>query len=146
MPTVPDNGQRPPRKLLPAVVARLLARKFRVRKGSEDAPCFQERPRGRARRDPQTRGPNPATRSFTVRETSTSEAPAMPPIRAPMLTAIPPTFPAIVSTSPVWRPTRISIPSGFTASTAAWAQRTARAGPSKEAKNPSPAVSTSLPR
>jgi hypothetical protein len=66
--------------------------------------------------------------------------------RAPMLTAIPPTFSLIVSTSPVWTPALISIPSARTASTIASAHRTARAGPSNVAKNPSPAVSTSTPR
>ena len=35
--------------------------------------------------------PHPATRSFTVCETSTSEGPAAAPTRAPMSTAIPPT-------------------------------------------------------
>ena len=50
------------------------------------------------------------------------------------------------STSPVCRPARISSPSGRTASTIACAQRTARAGPSNVAKNPSPAVSISVPR
>jgi len=63
-----------------------------------------------------------------------------------MFTAMPPTFPSIVSTSPVCKPPRISIPSGFIASTMPCAQRIARAGPSNVARNPSPAVSTSCPR
>ena len=36
-------------------------------------------------------------------------------MRAPMMTAMPPALPAIVSTSPVWRPARTSSPSGFIA-------------------------------
>ena len=91
------------------------------------------------------RGRIPATRSLTVDETRTSDGPAIPPTRAPMFTAIPPTFPSIVSTSPVWTPARTSRSSARTASTIACAQRTARAGPSKVAKNPSPAVSISTP-
>ena len=67
-------------------------------------------------------------------------------ILAAMITAIPPALASIVSTSPVCTPARISIPSGRTASTAARAQRTARAGPSNVAKKPSPAVSISVPR
>jgi hypothetical protein len=43
-------------------------------------------------------------------------------------------------------PARTSTPSGWTASTIAWAQRIALAGPSNDAKNPSPAVSISFPR
>ena len=61
--------------------------------------------------------------------------PAFAPIRAPIATAMPPDFPSIVSTSPVWTPARTSIPSGRTASTIARAHRTARAGPSNVAKN-----------
>jgi hypothetical protein len=45
--------------------------------------------------------PDPATRSLTVRDTRTSDGAAIEPIRAPMVTAMPPTFPAIVSHSPV---------------------------------------------
>ena len=40
----------------------------------------------------------------------------------------------------------LTIPSGPTASVIARAQRTARAGPSNDAKKPSPAVSISTPR
>ena len=64
--------------------------------------------------------PEPATRSFTVCETRTSEAPARAPTRAPMCTASPPTLSPIDSTSPVCRPARISIPSARTASMIAW--------------------------
>ena len=55
-------------------------------------------------------------------------------------------FPSTIWTSPVWTPARIFKPSGCTASAICCAQRTARAGPSKDAKNPSPAVSISVPR
>jgi hypothetical protein len=60
-----------------------------------------------------------------------------------MWTAIPPTLSPISWHSPVCSPALISIPSGRTPSRMAQAQRIARAGPSKVAKNPSPAVSTS---
>ena len=78
--------------------------------------------------------------------TSTSDGPASDAILAPTFTAMPPTFAAIVSTSPVWTPARTSIPRSGTASQIACAHRTPRAGPSNVAKNPSPAVSTSVPR
>jgi hypothetical protein len=90
--------------------------------------------------------PEPATRSLTVEETSTSEGPAIAPTRAPIITAIPPTFSSIASTSPVCSPARTGSPIACSASTVASAQRTARLGPSKVAKNPSPAVSISRPR
>ena len=50
------------------------------------------------------------------------------------------------SHSPVWSPARTSRPTSETRATMAMAQRIARAGPSKLAKKPSPAVSNSLPR
>jgi len=53
----------------------------------------------------------------------------------PITTAIPTAFPSIVSTSPVWSPARMSIPSEPTDRAIAWAQRTARPGPSNVAKN-----------
>src|SRR5215213_10305507 len=90
--------------------------------------------------------PEPAVKSFTVCETSTSEGPARAPTRAPITTAIPPAFPSIVPTSPVCMPDLIESPSGPRAWTMASAHLIARAGPSKVAKNPSPAVSTSTPR
>ena len=89
--------------------------------------------------------PEPATRSRTVLETSTSPGPACETIRAPMLTAMPPGFCPRSSHSPVCNPARISSPRSATASRTAIAQRIARAGPSKVAKNPSPAVSISRP-
>src|SRR5437899_9899961 len=55
--------------------------------------------------------PEPATRSLTVLETSTSPGAAWAATRAPMWTAMPPTFPSISSHSPVWRPARTSMPS-----------------------------------
>ena len=67
-------------------------------------------------------------------------------MRAPTFTAIPPVFPAIVSTSPVCTPARTSMPRSCTADVIACAHRTPRAGPSNVAKKPSPAVSTSVPR
>ena len=90
--------------------------------------------------------PEPATKSLTVWETSTSEGPAEAPTRAPMFTAVPPSLPSIVSHSPVCSPALASMPSPFTPSTMACAQRIARAGPSNDAKNPSPTVSISVPR
>src|SRR5207244_2330179 len=92
------------------------------------------------------RRPDPATRSRTVLETSTSPVPANPTTRAAMCTAIPATSSRWISISPVCRPLRTAIPSGRTRSTIAAAQRTARAGPSKVARNPSPVVLISRPR
>src|SRR5215471_3068254 len=48
--------------------------------------------------------PEPATRSFTVLETSTSPGPARAETRAPMWTAMPPTSSPMISHSPVCRP------------------------------------------
>jgi hypothetical protein len=45
------------------------------------------------------------------------------------------------SISPVWHPARMSRLSSATAAARAWAQRTARAGPSKVASRPSPVES-----
>src|SRR5215210_40764 len=90
--------------------------------------------------------PEPPTRSFTVEETSTSPPPASAATRAPVETAIPASLPSWSSHSPVWTPARISRPSPRIPSTSACAHRIARAGPSKLAKNPSPAVSFSSPR
>ena len=90
--------------------------------------------------------PEPATRSLTVELTRTSEGPARAPTRAPMWTAMPPTSAPSSSISPVWQPARTSRPSGFTASQIACAHFTARAGPSKVARKPSPMVLTSVPR
>ncbi len=90
--------------------------------------------------------PDPATRSRTVWETSTSPGPAIAATRAPMCTAMPPIFSPITSHSPVWSPARTVMPNERTALTIAEAHRIARAGPSKLAKSPSPAVSISRPR
>ena len=79
-------------------------------------------------------------------ETSTSPGSALAATRAPVWTAIPATLPSINSHSPVCSPTRTSKPRSFTDSVISHAHRIARAGPSKAAKKPSPAVSTSLPR
>jgi hypothetical protein len=61
------------------------------------APC---------RRAGKSRRPEPATRSFTVEETTTSSAPASDVRRAAMATAMPPTSSPSSSISPVWRPAR----------------------------------------
>ena len=63
-----------------------------------------------------------------------------------MWTAIPATSSPTSSHSPVCRPARTLSPSAATASTISLAQRTARAGPSKVARKPSPIVLTSVPR
>lgn len=76
--------------------------------------------------------PDPAVRSLTVWDVSTSDGPAMAPTREPMTTARPPTFPAIVSISPVCNPARTWTPSGRTASTIACAHLTPRAGLSQD--------------
>ena len=91
------------------------------------------------------RSSEPATRSTTVLETSTSPGAAWAATRAPMWTAIPPTPRPSSSTSPVCTPARTCSPSATTASVTAAPQRTAWAGCSKVAKKPSPAVSTSRP-
>ena len=57
----------------------------------------------------------PATRSLTVLETSTSPGAASDAMRAPIETAMPATLPSLTSHSPVWRPARnarSSSPSG----------------------------------
>ena len=72
--------------------------------------------------------PDPATRSTTVFETSTSPAPASAPTRAPMLTAMPVSLLSTFSHSPVCRPALISSPSDRTASRIASAQRMASCG------------------
>ena len=118
--------------------------------GRRRRPGTAASPRGRlstdGRRALRTAGPEPATRSFTVVDTSTSPAPACAEMRAPTCTAMPLTFAPAFSTSPVCRPARRSRPMSRAARTMAAAQRTARAGPSKVAKSPSPAVSISRPR
>ena len=52
----------------------------------------------------------PATRSLTVLETSTSPGPASEEMRAPIETAMPTILPSLTSHSPVWRPARTSRP------------------------------------
>jgi hypothetical protein len=89
--------------------------------------------------------PLPAIRSRTVELTSTCPAPASAITRAARCTPTPATLPTSSSTSPVCSPARISMSNGARASTAAAAARTAWAGESKRARNPSPAVSTSQP-
>ena len=86
--------------------------------------------------------PDPATRSFTVCDTITSDGCAAAPTRAPMLTRCRPL--------PVDRlhlarvdPDADLDPEGNHRWTHAWPQRTARAGPSNVAKKPSPAVDLS---
>src|SRR3990172_705665 len=90
--------------------------------------------------------PDPATRSFTVCETSTSEGRDAAATRAPIATPMPATSSPSSSTSPVWRPARISRPSDAIAAVMADAQRTALAGPSNVARKPSPIVLISRPR
>src|SRR5262245_3417414 len=48
--------------------------------------------------------PDPATRSLTVFETSTSSAAACAATRAPVWTTMPATLPSAISHSPVWEP------------------------------------------
>ena len=93
------------------------------------------------------REPATGRRSFTVWETSTSDGPASAPIRAPIRHGDAADLPvdrldlagvhARADLDAERRDRRRRSPS---------AQRTARAGPSNVAKNPSPAVSTSVPR
>ena len=82
---------------------------------------------------------------MTVFETSTSSAPAWAATRAPMCTVIPTSWPSSTEHSPVWTPTRTRKPRRRTPALMAFAQRIARVGLSKAAKNPSPAVSISRP-
>src|SRR5262249_46688406 len=88
----------------------------------------------------------PATRSLTVLDTSTSSGPAAARMRAAMWTAMPPTSSPISSHSPVWSPVRTWIPSRRTRWRIEQAQRIARAGPSNVASTPSPVGFTSRPR
>ena len=90
--------------------------------------------------------PEPATRSLTVADTRISPSSAAAAIRAPVLTAIPATLSPRSSHSPVWTPARISRPPRVAALMISCAHLIARAGPSNEAKKPSPAVSSSRPR
>ena len=90
--------------------------------------------------------PEPATRSRIVAVTRISLGSAAARTLAAVWTAIPPTFRPLGSTSPKWRPARISSPSGRSASMMAMAHTIACAGRSNIAKKPSPAVSISLPR
>ena len=90
--------------------------------------------------------PEPYTRSVTVRDTSTSSGPARAEIRAAMLTATPAMSSPIISHSPVCTPARTVRPRPCARSRIAPAQVTARAGPSKVARNPSPIVLSSRPR
>ena len=89
--------------------------------------------------------PEPTTRSRTVRVTSTSPGPANAETRAPMCTAIPATPPERRVISPAWTPHRTSRPLRRASSRILQAQRTARVEPSKVARIPSPAASSSLP-
>ena len=77
--------------------------------------------------------------------TSTCPGPAWPITLAARCTPTPVTASPSISTSPVCSPARISIRNGVTVATAATAARTAEAGASNRARNPSPAVSTSRP-
>ena len=67
-------------------------------------------------------------------------------MRAPTCTATPATLPSATSHSPVWIPARTASPRPRRSSRIEQAHSIARPGPSKVAKNPSPAVSTSSPR
>ena len=80
-------------------------------------------------------------------ETRTSPGPASAQIRAAMWTAIPPMSSPVELDLAGVQPGPDSIPSGATAVAAiARAQRIARAGPSKVARNAVPVVLTSRPR
>ncbi len=89
--------------------------------------------------------PAPSTASRTERDTSTSPGAASAMTRAAMWTPIPPTFFPLPSTSPVWIPQRISSAASRTVERIASAQAIARAGTSKTARKPSPAVLISRP-
>ena len=89
--------------------------------------------------------PDPATRSFTVFETSTSPARALTAICALISTAMPASLSLIVSHSPVCSPALISIPKRRAESLIEHAARIARAGPSKPATTVCSLVSTSRP-
>jgi len=90
--------------------------------------------------------PDPATKSVTVRETSTSPVPASDDTRCPMWTAMPPISSPRVSTSPTCSPALTSMPRARTASQIAIAHLIARAGPSNVASRPSPVGFTFRPR
>ena len=90
--------------------------------------------------------PAPATRSVTTRDTRTSFAPHCAITRAAACTAIPPTSWPRTSISPVCRPARRGRPICCAAAPKASAQRTARPGPSKVARMPSPVLFTKFPR
>ena len=79
----------------------------------------------------------------SVLEARTSPGPAIPATRAPVWTAIPRMSEPSNSSSPVWSPKRIWRPSTRAASRIDTAHTTARAGPSKVARKPSPAVLSS---
>src|SRR6266702_3864863 len=72
--------------------------------------------------------PDPATRSLTVLETSTSLAAACEATRAPVWTAMPPVLLSTSTHSPVCSPARISRPSSRRLSRIAQAQWIPRAG------------------
>src|SRR5882757_7429525 len=72
--------------------------------------------------------PEPAIRSRTVLDTSTSPGPACAATLAPTCTARPASFSPSTSHSPVWTPARTTRPSSPTDDTTALAQRIARAG------------------
>ena len=108
-----------------------------LRFGAEDAPLPRHTTQLALARWVK-RNSGPATRSFTVLETRTSLASARAATRAPMCTAMPPTLSPMVSHSPQCRPQRTSSPRDRIELTTDWAQRTARAGPSKRARKPSP--------
>ena len=80
-----------------------------------------------------------------MRETSTWPEPASASTRAAMWTAMPATSAPTRSHSPVWIPARTGMPAAPERSATSSAQRTARAGPSKVARKPSPSVLTSSP-
>ena len=75
----------------------------------------------------------PATRSLTVCDTTTSEGPAAAATRAPIDTVRPAHLPSSSSHSPAWMPLRTSIPRVADALGNLRAHLIARAGPSKVA-------------
>ena len=89
--------------------------------------------------------PEPATRSLTVLDTSTSPGAARDEIRDPSRPRYLRSSRRRVALAGM-DPARTARSCSFAPSTMARAHAIARAGPSKRQKNPSPAVSTSSPR
>ena len=139
--TPPAPAARNPRRpCAPSVVSRPSGQVTRKSCISPGTPLS-----GRA---PRSTKPNsePRTTSRTVLLTSTSPASACAQTRAPICTAMPPSFAPVVSTSPMWMPDRTSSPLARTSSVSRHAHVIASAGCSNTAKKPSPASSISRPR